>query len=157
MLLSKSCVYGLRASLLLASISGDDYVTIKELSEGLSISYDFLTKILQQLTSSGIMKTKKGPKGGIKLAKPAEAISLLQIVKSIDGIEQFEQCLLGLPGCGTEEPCPMHDWWSAKQEEITNIFETTNLLESADDLQNGSLRISENGNISFEEPKPPYK
>ncbi|CAN0202088.1 unnamed protein product, partial [Chrysoparadoxa australica] len=49
MLLSKSCVYGLRASIYLASKSDEEFNSIKEMSDKLEISFHFLTKILQQL------------------------------------------------------------------------------------------------------------
>ncbi|HCT51303.1 MAG TPA: transcriptional regulator, partial [Balneola sp.] len=66
MLLSKSCVYGLRASIYLASKSDEEFNSIKEMSDKLEISFHFLTKILQQLTAESLMVSYKGPKGGIR-------------------------------------------------------------------------------------------
>ena len=67
MIFSKSCVYGLRAMIYLASIPREGYVSIKSLSDKLDISFHFLTKILQELTAAELMESMKGPKGGVRL------------------------------------------------------------------------------------------
>ncbi|HET6528981.1 MAG TPA: Rrf2 family transcriptional regulator [Balneolaceae bacterium] len=149
MLLSKSCIYGLRAALLMASTASNDYISIKEMSKNLNISFHFLTKVLQQLTAANLMESHKGPKGGIRLAKPVHEIALLHIVIAIDGYELFTKCVLGLPGCGVEKPCPMHAMWSEKKEKISHMLESTTLFELAEDVKNGKLRITANGDLDF--------
>ncbi|MFU8811484.1 MAG: RrF2 family transcriptional regulator, partial [Balneolaceae bacterium] len=64
-MLSKSCTYGLRAAVLLATKEKEVYVTIKELSDELDISFFFLTKVLQQLTKAELLESYKGPNGGV--------------------------------------------------------------------------------------------
>ncbi|HEX6982620.1 MAG TPA: Rrf2 family transcriptional regulator [Balneolaceae bacterium] len=149
MLLSKSCIYGLRASLLLASSQNGAYISISEMSEKLDIPFHFLTKILQKLSAASLMESHRGPNGGVRLAKPGEEISLLNIVFAIDGHELLTQCVLGLPGCGIEKPCPMHDMWSEKKEKIAQMLESTTLLELGQDVRNGRLRITDNGKAGF--------
>jgi len=132
MLLSKSCIYGLRASVLLASKNQDNYVNIRELSDELNISFHFLTKILQQLTQSQILESYKGPNGGIKLAKTADSITFMNIVSAIDTDHTIHECLFGLPGCGELKPCPVHDKWSALKEELLEMMNHTTLQDLAD-------------------------
>lgn len=67
---------------ILASNQNGEFVSIKELSEKLDISFHFLTKILQQLTAVDLLESHKGPKGGVRLSKPGNKISLLDIVCS---------------------------------------------------------------------------
>jgi len=145
MLLSKACVYGLRSSLFLASHEGGGYVSIREMSEKLDISFHFLTKVLQQLTSAGLMESHKGPKGGIRLTKSGFEVSLFEIVAAIDGIELFTECALGLPGCGVKKPCPLHEKWADTRGEIRKMLETTNLVELAKKGKELNLRITEQG------------
>jgi Rrf2 family protein len=45
----------------------------------------FLLKILKPLVSAGVLDSLKGPNGGYRLAKPANKISLLEIVEAVDG------------------------------------------------------------------------
>lgn len=151
MLLSKSCVYGLRASLYLASNYNGEYISISRLSEKLDISFHFLTKILQQLTAAGLLESLKGPKGGVRLTKSGKDISLLEIVVAIDGVDLFTECVLGLPGCGVEKPCPMHDMWAKTRNEIKEMLETTDLLEMAQKGKKGNLRITATGGFAWED------
>ena len=150
MLLSSSCVYGLRASLYLAANQDGDYVSIREMSEKLEISFHFLTKTLQQLTAAGLMESQKGPKGGVRLTKKGSKISLFEIVEAIDGRELFTECALGLPGCGVEKPCPLHDKWAETRDNIREMLQETNLLELAGKGKEMNLRITADGSFEWE-------
>lgn len=129
MLLSKSCMYGLRASVLLASKPKDEFITIRELSDELDISFFFLTKVLQQMTRAELLESYKGPNGGVKLAKPANTISFMDVVIAIDGSASMNECALGLPGCGVMKPCPMHDQWSKLKTSMINMMEDATLAQ----------------------------
>lgn len=149
MLLSKACVYGLRSSLYLASNQNGEYTSIREMSEKLDISFHFLTKILQQLTSSGLMESQKGPKGGIRLTKSGSEVSLFEIVAAIDGVELFTECALGLPGCGVKKPCPLHEKWAGTRDGIRQMLENTSLVGLAKKGKAENLRITENGGFEW--------
>jgi len=149
LLLSKSCVYGLRATLFLASNQDGEYVSIKKLSGKLDISFHFLTKILQQLTAVNLLESLKGPNGGVRLSKPGEEISLLDIVVAIDGDDLFQECVIGLPGCGREKPCPLHNIWTTTRDDIREMLETNTLVDMANKGKKGNLRISANGNFEW--------
>lgn len=147
MLLSKSCVYGLRAALYLATNRNEEYISIKKISKKLDISFHFLTKILQQLTASNLLESLQGPKGGVRLAQPAGEISLRDIVVAIDGDDLLTSCVLGLPGCGKEKPCPLHDMWQNTRHQIKTMLETTSLIEVAKKGKAENLRITANGDF----------
>lgn len=150
MLLSKSCVYGLRAALYLASHNNGEYVPIRQMSDKLDISFHFLTKILQQLTSAGLMESYKGPNGGIKLTKAGEEISLMEIVVAIDGPELLTECALGLPGCGVQKPCPLHDAWAKTRDSIREMLEDTSLVGLAEKGKKMNLRLTPGGGFIWE-------
>lgn len=150
MLLSKSCVYGLRASLFLASNQDRDYISIREMSDKLNISFHFLTKILQQLSAAGLMESYKGPNGGIRLTKSGSEVNLFEIVAAIDGVELFTECALGLPGCGTAKPCPLHDKWAEARDGIRVMLENTDLVELAKKGKKLNLRITADGSFEWE-------
>jgi Rrf2 family protein len=149
MLLSKSCVYGLRASLFLASNQNGEYISIKKLSATLDISFHFLTKILQRLTAAELLESLKGPNGGVRLSKPGKEISLLDVVVAIDGNDLLQECVLGLPGCGVEEPCPLHNIWTATRDGIQEMLETNSLVDMAKSGKQGNLRITPEGNFQW--------
>jgi Rrf2 family protein len=147
MLLSKSCEYGLRAVVYLAARKDEQYVSIRDISDKLDISFHFLTKILQQLTSAKLLESFRGPKGGIRLRKPAEEINLREIVESIDGTELWTGCVLGLPGCGEQRPCPLHDEWVDRRNQIKEMLESMDLKELAERAIEENLRLSDEGTM----------
>ncbi|MDZ7721085.1 MAG: Rrf2 family transcriptional regulator [Balneolaceae bacterium] len=148
MLLSKSCVYGLRASLYLASRENGEYIPIRKMSGKLEISFHFLTKILQQLTAEGLMESFKGPNGGVRLSKDGTEIPLMDIVLAIDGPQLLTECALGLPGCGTKNPCPLHDKWAETRDSIREMLEETTLTELVKKGKEENLRLTTDGDFN---------
>lgn len=108
---SKKCEYGIQAILFLATQTEDCVCPAEEISKKLNIPKEFISKILQSLTESGIVESKKGKLGGFKLAMHPSNIKLIDIVEAIDGLESFNSCVLGFPECTPEKPCPVHDQW----------------------------------------------
>lgn len=141
MLLSKSCEYGIRATLYLASLQQDGYVSIRAISDELDISFHFLTKIFQKLTQADLLQSFRGPNGGVTLARPASAITLMDLVTAIDGPALFTECVLGLPGCGEQKPCPLHNAWGLERDRLKVIFECTTLAILANDIESLDLRL----------------
>lgn len=108
---SKKCEYGLQACLYLAAINTGAVIPSGEIAKQLKIPKEFISKILQSLTTSGLIYSKKGKLGGFSLAKDPSKIKLIDIVTAIDGLQLFEKCVLGFPNCSPDTPCPVHDKW----------------------------------------------
>ncbi len=143
MLLSKACIYGVRASLYMALVyHKDSYISIRDMSQKLDISFHFLTKILQQITQAGLMHSYKGPNGGINLSKNPREITIIEIIDAIDGLDVFTECVIGLPGCGKNKPCPLHEKWAIARQELQDMFENTTLHEMAFNSKKLNLRLS---------------
>lgn len=141
--LSKTCIYGIRAAIYLTSFEHQNsYVGIRQVSEDLHLSFHFLTKIFQTLTNHNIIISYRGPNGGVSLAKPANEITIMDIIVAIEGEELFTGCLLALPGCGEELPCPLHHSWSEMRENMKSNFENTSLKELADRMTTEGLRLA---------------
>lgn len=128
--------------LYLALRSGASYVPVHEISEKLDVSKHFLAKILQQLTSKGLLRSHRGPNGGVTLARSAEKIHLAEIVEAIDGRKVFESCVLGMPGCGTATPCPLHDEWGPARDRFNEIMFTNTVRDVADRTREKGYRLS---------------
>lgn len=108
---SKKCEYALQAILLMAASEDDCICPAEEISKKLKIPKEFISKILQSMTASGLIESKKGKAGGFKLAKHPSKIKLIDIVEAIDGLESFNSCVLGFPKCSDKNPCPVHGDW----------------------------------------------
>jgi len=133
MLLSKACEYGLRATLYLASAPRGTYVASRAISDDLGLPYPFFAKVTQTLTHAGVLSSQRGPTGGVALARAASEISLAEVVTAIDGTALFTECVLGLPGCGHEQPCPLHAQWASTRDRIHQLFQTATVASLMDD------------------------
>lgn len=79
--------YALRAVAELAAAGGtaDAPVTAERLATAQGIPPKFLESILLQLRRAGVVNSQRGPEGGYWLAKPADEISLADVIRVIDG------------------------------------------------------------------------
>jgi Rrf2 family transcriptional regulator, iron-sulfur cluster assembly transcription factor len=118
---SKACELGLQAVLFLSTKEKKIY-NAEEVSKELKVPKEFVSKVLQILTSSGIVGSKKGKNGGFFLAKEPGVIKLIDIVEAIDGLDVFNSCVLGFPGCSHETPCPVHHQWGKLREEAYKML-----------------------------------
>lgn len=126
-MLSRACGYAVRACVFLARRHDDSFVPVREIGQALDISSSFLSKIVGELSRTGIVDACRGPSGGIALARPAADVNVRDIIVAIDGDALFTSCVLGLPGCGVEKPCPLHRDWSRMRAEIEASFQAMTL------------------------------
>jgi Rrf2 family transcriptional regulator, nitric oxide-sensitive transcriptional repressor len=70
-------------------------------------SATYLSKVIQELVRKGVVKSQRGIGGGITLAKPAEELTILEVVNAVEPIERITSCPLGLKSHGIRL-CPLH-------------------------------------------------
>jgi Rrf2 family protein len=85
MKISRSIGYALIAAGYVAMNCKDKAVLSSTIAKEYGIPLEYLLKILQQLVRAGVLRSKRGPRGGFTLAKPAEEISMLEVIESVDG------------------------------------------------------------------------
>lgn len=85
MKISRSTGYALVAVGYVAQYYREGAVLASRISKQYNIPLEYLLKILQQLVRANVLRSKRGPRGGFFLAKPAENISLLEIIEAVDG------------------------------------------------------------------------
>ncbi|MGK5092786.1 Rrf2 family transcriptional regulator [Deltaproteobacteria bacterium TL4] len=146
MIFSKTCRYAIRSVVYISSLNrGEEYIPIHQISQRLDISFTYLTKIFQKLTKAGVLNSNRGAKGGVTLARAPQDISLLNIISIIDGESMFTECALGLPGCGCNKPCPVHEKIAGVREQLKTICEGTTISNLAKDVDTLDLRLYELG------------
>lgn len=119
---SKKCEYGLQAVLYLSTYGKGAVISAEDIAKKLSIPKEFVSKILQSLTENGIVSSKKGKSGGFSLARDPKKIKLIDIVASIDGLDIFNNCVIGFPSCKPENPCPLHEKWGTLRTQAYNML-----------------------------------
>ncbi len=101
----------------------------REISEQEGIPNSFLGKILLQLRRKRLLRSFKGIGGGYELAAPPREISLLTIVRAVDGEVAFHECVLEDRTCQQPNRCALHDSWAGIRDQIQLILESNTLEE----------------------------
>jgi Rrf2 family protein len=140
-MLSSACRYGILASIHLARQEQDGYIPVRQIASSLEVSSPFLSKIMQLLVTANLLDSLRGPTGGVKLARNTHDIRVNDIVLAIDGRKVLESCVLGLPGCGSKAPCPMHADWALVRERFCKMLEETTLEELGNDTESKGFRL----------------
>ncbi|NQT63830.1 MAG: Rrf2 family transcriptional regulator [Candidatus Marinimicrobia bacterium] len=128
-LFSRKCEYALQGILYLAEKQYMGNISAEQIATDLNISRDFISKTLQSLVKDGIIQSHRGKSGGFSLARDPDSMSLLDIILIIDGNSVFESCVLGLPTCSTESPCPVHNKWGPIREASRKMLENTTVAQ----------------------------
>lgn len=110
MRLSPAARYALSAVSALARSRPGELRVIDGIVEDRALPRHFVAKILQTLAHRGIIVSRRGPRGGHALARPASEISLAEVIEAVEpSAPGSRQCLMELRGCGEGAPCAIHD------------------------------------------------
>lgn len=125
-LYSKGCQYAIRALVFAGGHAPGARVGAREMCEQAGIPESFTRKVLQSLVQGGFLKAQRGPGGGYVLTRDPREISLLEVIKAVDGDGHFDSCVLGFPECSGKNPCPLHAvWLQSKQPLMKNLSESS--------------------------------
>lgn len=101
--LSKKVDYALMALMHLAQQEGSS--STREIAAGYGLPQDLLAKILQKLTREGLVVSHQGTKGGYRLARPADAINVVQVIEGVEGTLSLTQCFTDVGACDQIDTC----------------------------------------------------
>ena len=74
-------------------------LSTRDIAERLDVSSAHLAKVLQRLARVGLVESERGPKGGFRLGKPVDDISLLEVYEAIEGPFEPRECLMAQKSC----------------------------------------------------------
>jgi Rrf2 family transcriptional regulator, iron-sulfur cluster assembly transcription factor len=127
--LTRAGDYAARAVLHLASLEENEIADRESVSKAQEIPLSFLSKILQQLASSGLIRSYKGSSGGFCLARPAEKITFLDVIIAVEGPLALNQCLIEPTRCDRTKHCPIHPVWKKAQSKLEEALNSITFAE----------------------------
>ena len=131
MRLHRETEYALRASIFLAERPAGTVCPAPEIAKAQGIPVGFLSKILQKLSSHGLLRSHRGRQRGYSLARPPRKITLRQILEAIEGMDLSERCLFWEHRCGDRDPCLLHREWSQIKPRLLARMERKTLVDLA--------------------------
>ena len=126
---SNGARYALHAVIFLASVPAGQKVPVREIAEKAGIPRFVLAKIVLDLVRAGILRSHKGPRGGIQLAKDPAQISLGAVMMAVDGRTPLHSCALGVSDCPGPSVCALHVHWTRVRTEIGEFLSTTTIQD----------------------------
>ena len=126
-MLSQTGIYALRAMSFLAGQDGETPVLSATIAEEMNIPKNFLSKILNRLVQSGLVISMRGRQGGFVLAKPAQEITVRNVVDLFMKLDDFKKCFLVIDTCkGT---CGFHKRWAVITDQCEKMLDETSIAE----------------------------
>lgn len=132
---TRRCDYGIRALLYLARRSPDELAKADEIADEMDLPRTFVPQVLQDLQRGRLVRSRPGRHGGYALARPAEEISLLDIIETLEGRLDDVECSLRGGPCHWEDVCALHWVWSEARNALADkLREATLARVAADDV-----------------------
>ncbi len=135
MLYSKTAKYAVLALAEVALCPPGHPVSTKQIAASASVPYPLLAKIVGQLRRAGLVRAERGKHGGILLTRPAEDITLQDVVIAMDGPDVLNNCPLFLSPCNCAHACDLHPLWKPARDAVVQFFENSTLREIAEARQ----------------------
>ena len=132
MKLSTRSRYGTRALLELALHREEEPIFLKDIARRQEISLSYLEQLMAPLISGSIIRSTKGPRGGISLAKNPEDIKLSEIIRLLEGSLAPVECVVNPEFCDRSETCVTRDVWGELKTVMDGVLESTTLQDLVD-------------------------
>jgi len=132
--LSKTTDYGI---VLLARLARDPSAlprNARELAEGSDLPVPMVSKVLKALAREGLLVSQRGSKGGYRLAREPEELTVSEMISVLEGPVALTDCAIGPEQCEHESLCAVREPWQL----ISRVVEKALADVTLADLVNGS-------------------
>ena len=110
----------------LAMRGGNGPVTLASISERQKISLSYLEQLFGKLRKHEVVASVRGPGGGYCLSRPANKISISDIIVAVDESLDASQCH-GMGNCNDDKQCITHDLWMGLNSTISSYLKGVTL------------------------------
>lgn len=147
MKLSTKGRYGLRALIDLALYSEEEAVSIQSIANRQNISVSYLEQLVRKLKKEGLVTSVRGAQGGYKLAKPADKISVGDVLRAMEGSISAVSCGTGENvHCQGEDLCVTRYVWQRINASIQETVDSIMLYQLVEE----SRRVRDKGQIKVQ-------
>jgi Rrf2 family protein len=124
--------YGMRILIALGAVAPGERVSAATVARKTGVPAAFASKILSRLAAAGLVTGRRGPRGGVALARPASAIRIREVVSAVGEDETLSGCVLGLKQCSDRTPCPVHAIWAGMKANLQTALLDRSLADFAE-------------------------
>jgi Rrf2 family protein len=121
--IGKQTDYAARIILHLACLEEGARVTAADIAAKRLIPPAFIRRIVSRLSAAGLLTTVRGNQGGVMLARPAAAITLLEVIEAMEGTIALNSCLVEGSECPLADLCPVQSSWYAATKNLSAFLD----------------------------------
>ena len=129
MQLSNKTVYGIRAMLDLALHADEETVKVAQIARRQGIPQPYLSHLMRTLISGGLVRSARGPSGGVSLLKPAAKITMCEVYRVLEGSPEvgvgFDAAKFGETGVSQVT----QQFWQEMRTALDGVLESTTLAD----------------------------
>lgn len=142
---SSRCYYAVRAIYALSEHPGTTPMKIAEIAGREQIPVRFLEAILNQLNGGGFVQSRRGAEGGYLLARPADGLTVGEILRYVDGPIAPVDCVSQSrpKECEFHGACPFFGFWGRIRQAISEIVDRTTFADLVRENRNRSDYVGE--------------
>ena len=127
---SRKIDYALRAVIHLAGDEASERpCSVAEIAARERVPRQFLEKIIQELIHKGLVRSRRGPRGGYVLARPADQVTFRDVIEAVEGPISLNACVGEHASCFLIGTCGMERVWREGQRRVLDLFETTTIAD----------------------------
>lgn len=119
---SKKVEYGLMAMLHMDTVKNGNLAAAREMSELYHIPPELLGKVMQALVRAGLVRSEQGARGGYRLGRPLEEVTLGQVVEALDGPVHIAPCQDNPGSCGQFPSCNIREPVARVQKQLLDYI-----------------------------------
>lgn len=136
--LGRQSAYAIDGLLVLAKRPLGTVMLLRNIADEGSVPENYLAKIFQKLTRSGIVTSSRGAVRGYALARKPKDLKVKEILVAIEGSDLFDRCVFWSDRCADSNPCPLHFRWKKVRERVIGtLMERTTLADLFKDAVQG--------------------
>jgi Rrf2 family iron-sulfur cluster assembly transcriptional regulator len=143
--LTKRADYVVRAAISLARASpSGEFRKTREIAEDMDLPLRYTPQIMNLLVRAGLAEARAGQKGGYRLLRGPEQISLLELVETGEGPLRPDRCTLRGGPCRWQDLCPLHSTWEEASRQLAGVLADRSLasIAAVDSLlEAGAIRV----------------
>ena len=123
--------YAVTAMLDLAINRDQGPITLADISQRQGISLSYLEQLFSRLRKRGLVDSARGPGGGYRLSRSADAIAIAEVISAVDETVDATRCK-GQKNCQDSRACLTHQLWSDLSEQIREFLNGITLAQVLD-------------------------
>jgi len=131
MQLTRAADYAVRVMVHMATLPDRERAMLPDLAEATDAPESFLSKVLQALTRSKMVSSRRGKSGGFLLLPRGRQTSMRDVIEAIDGPVRLNRCLTAGRSCTRKTWCQAHPVWLQAQEAMMQVLGEAQIAELA--------------------------